>query len=90
MNVIADKSFKRDIEKLDAATKKQVTKLVIQLIQTTFINEIPNSKKIKGFKNAFRIRLGNFRIGFRIEGETVILIRILHRKDIYRYFPIFL
>ncbi len=90
MKVIADKSFQKDILKLDAAAKNQISKLIIQLNQTTSINEIPNFKKIKGFKNAYRIRLGNYRIGIRMDGETVLLIRILHRKDIYRYFPIFI
>ena len=52
MKVLAHKSFQKDILKLDAATKKQVSKLVIQLIQSTSLNEIPNFKKIKGFKNA--------------------------------------
>jgi mRNA interferase RelE/StbE len=87
MKVIADKSFQKDILKLDAATKNQISKLVIQLIQTTSLNEIPNFKKIRGFKNAYRIRLGNYRIGIRVDGETVLLVRILHRKDIYKYFP---
>jgi mRNA interferase RelE/StbE len=90
MKVIADKSFQKDILKLDAAAKNQISKLIIQLNQTTSINEIPNFKKIKGFKNAYRIRLGNYRIGIRMDGETVLLIRILHRKDIYHYFPIFI
>lgn len=90
MNVIADKSFKKDIEKLDSVTKKQVSKLVTQLIQNSSINEIPNIKKITGFKNLFRIRLGNYRIGIRLKDETIILVRILHRKDIYKYFPILL
>lgn len=90
MKVIADKSFKKDIEKLDSVTKNLVSKLVIQLIQNSSVNEIPNLKKIKGFKNASRIRLGNYRIGIRIENDTIILVRILHRKDIYKYFPILL
>lgn len=88
--MIADKSFQKDILKLDAATKNQISKLVIQLIQTTSLNKIPNFKKIKGFKNAYRIRLGNYRIGIRVDGETVILVRILHRKGIYKYFPFLL
>jgi len=87
MKVIADKSFQKDISKLDTASKKQISKLVIQLIQAKSITQIPNFKKIKGFKNAFRIRLGNYRIGVRLNESTLVLVRILHRKDIYKYFP---
>ena len=34
-----------------------------------------------------RIKMGNYRIGFEIINEELILTRILHRKTIYRYFP---
>ncbi|MGH2412635.1 MAG: type II toxin-antitoxin system RelE family toxin, partial [Microcystaceae cyanobacterium] len=36
---------------------------------------------------AYRIRLGDYRIGLFIEGKTVTFARVLHRKEIYRYFP---
>lgn len=87
MKVYADKSFQKDIQKLDAPTKKQISEIVLQITQTPTLHQISNVKKIMGFKNSFRIRLGNYRIGIRIESETVILVRILHRKDIYKYFP---
>jgi len=87
MNVLADKSFQKDIQKLDTATKKQISNLLIQLNQAKSLNEISNFKKIKGFKNAFRIRLGSYRIGIRLDGNSIVLVRILHRRDIYKYFP---
>jgi mRNA interferase RelE/StbE len=71
MKVIADKSFKKDIQKLDTATKKQISNLLIQLVQVESIKEISNFKKIKGFRNAFRIRLGNYRIGIRLDGNSI-------------------
>ena len=44
-------------------------------------------RKVKGEKKFYRIRVGDYRLGVKIEGETVTFIRFLHRKDIYRYFP---
>ncbi|HAO10876.1 MAG TPA: plasmid stabilization protein, partial [Planktothrix sp. UBA8407] len=44
-------------------------------------------KKLKGDDNAYRLRVGDYRIGFYFDGETVTFARVLHRKDIYRYFP---
>lgn len=32
-------------------------------------------------------RLGEYRVGIFLENDTVILARILHRKEVYRYFP---
>lgn len=88
MNVIADKSFQKDISKLDSANRKQILNIVINLTQSESINDIPNFKKIKGFKNMYRIRFGNYRIGIRLNNNTIISVRILHRKDIYKYFPL--
>lgn len=90
MKVVVDKSFIKDISKIDLTTKSQIAKLISQLNQASATKEIPNSKKIKGFKNAYRIRLGKYRIGVRINADTIILVRFIHRKDIYKYFPFFI
>jgi len=42
---------------------------------------------VKGFPGYFRIRVGDYRLGFSFHNDTVTLIRFLHRKEIYRYFP---
>ena len=44
-------------------------------------------KKLKGAKNFYRVRMGSYRLGMIIKGEEVTLIRLLHRKDIYKFFP---
>ncbi|MBW2740306.1 MAG: type II toxin-antitoxin system RelE/ParE family toxin, partial [Deltaproteobacteria bacterium] len=56
----------------------------VELAETT--SRITNLKKLKGESSYYRIRFGNYRIGIKIEGDSVIFIRALHRKDIYRYF----
>ena len=48
---------------------------------------IRNLKKLKGYKNHFRIRIGNYRIGLFIDNNIAEFSRFLHRKEIYRYFP---
>lgn len=51
------------------------------------IKNIQNLKKIEGYSNYFRIKFGVYRIGLKIEGEHIQLMRVLHRKDIYKFFP---
>lgn len=57
------------------------------------LDDLPYSvKKMAGHPKlkAFRLRLienSDFRIGFYLEGDTVVLSRILNRKDIYKKFP---
>jgi mRNA-degrading endonuclease RelE of RelBE toxin-antitoxin system len=41
-------------------------------------------KKLTGSKNQYRLRVGNLRIIFRLEGSTVCIYDIGDRKGIYR------
>ena len=49
--------------------------------------DIPNLKKLKGFEDAYRIRISDYRIGLFIIDNTTVFARFLHRKDIYKFFP---
>jgi len=65
MKVLIDKSFAKDVESVD--DKKilhTLVKLIEKIGETEQISQIPNCKKLKGTKNAYRIRLGDYRIGF--------------------------
>jgi mRNA interferase RelE/StbE len=80
--------FSKDIDKISTkSTKKRVIQLIQQLEQTSDLNEIRSIKKLVGFSNAYRIRLGDFRVGLFLDNDVVTLARILHRKDIYKLFP---
>ncbi len=78
---------------IEKVALKSLTKIDHQH-QTRLINSIrelakeprpKNSKKLKG-RNAFRIRIGNYRIIYEIEHEklTILVVSIGHRKNIYR------
>lgn len=40
-------------------------------------------KKLTNFTPEYRLRVGNYRVLFEIEGTTVVIYRVLHRKDAY-------
>jgi mRNA-degrading endonuclease RelE of RelBE toxin-antitoxin system len=42
------------------------------------LSDVSNIKKLKGEDNASRIRVGDYRIGFSIIGDTITFSRILH------------
>ncbi|MCF8308850.1 MAG: type II toxin-antitoxin system RelE/ParE family toxin [Bacteroidales bacterium] len=48
---------------------------------------MPNLKKLKGYKDYYRIRLSDYRIGIQIKDDTVFFVVFGHRKDIYKKFP---
>ena len=46
----------------------------------------PGSRKLSGYSDVFRIRVGVYRILYSVEGRRliVIILKIGHRKDVYR------
>jgi mRNA-degrading endonuclease RelE of RelBE toxin-antitoxin system len=51
------------------------------------LHEIENVKAMKNYPKRYRIRIGDFRIGIEVQGDTIEIMRVLHRKEFYRYFP---
>ena len=88
MIVKIDKSFERDIQRIvDKNLLNAIAECIENIRIVQRLNEIPNCKKLRGSKNAYRIRLGNYRIGFVFEQGAIELIRFLHRDTIYDQFP---
>jgi len=78
------KKFIKDIEKIN---DQNLIKKVIEIIEKLKKNEKIEMKKIKGFKNFYRIRIGNYRLGIEKNDNVIIIKRFLHRKQIYQFFP---
>jgi mRNA interferase RelE/StbE len=88
MKTIHSKNFARDLKKIK---DKKILTLVANVIKAVEsaprLTDISNLEKLEGFKSAYRIRIGDYRLGCLCDAETVIFARFLHRKDIYRMFP---
>jgi mRNA interferase RelE/StbE len=88
MNVDLTKSFERDISKIrDKKVSDQLFKLLEDLSSCKDLTQIAHLKKLKAGKNHYRIRVGDYRLGFKLESNIIILMRFLDRKDMYKYFP---
>lgn len=82
------KTFEKQLSSIkDEKLLSEISACVQEVMNAKSIIEIGQLKKLKGYKTAYRIRTGNYRIGIYIESTTVIFAAILHRKDIYRSFP---
>ena len=70
-----------DIEKLDIVVKKQIGSKILLLAK----NPLKNAKKLIEFRlGQYRWRIGNYRIIFDIEESNIVVLRIRHRKEIYK------
>jgi len=84
-----EKSFDRDVDRIhDKKVLKKLSALISMIENAQTICEIPHIKKIEGYESYYRIKIGDYRLGLEASSiKEVTLMRILHRKDIYRYFP---
>jgi mRNA interferase RelE/StbE len=82
------KQFSKDLDDVKSKPLKQsLIRLIESMEEVDNLNKVPNTKKLKGHKSAYRTRLGDYRLGFFFENSAILLARFLHRKDIYKVFP---
>ena len=83
------KSFLRDLKKLKNQLVYHPTfTLAFDLLPAaTSLREITDVKPMTGYPNRYRIRIGAYRIGIELQGDTIEVMRVLHRREFYRYFP---
>ncbi len=88
MKVEFDKSFNKALKKVkEKSIFPQIEKIIQECETASSIQEIPNIKKLRGYHQFYRIRLGNYRLGAEIMNDTITFITVLHRKEIYKKFP---
>lgn len=88
MKVLYEKSFLKDLRKRkDKALKKRVETIISGIKKARDRSDLANIEKLKGHDSAFKIRIGDYRLGLFIENDTIIFSRLLHRKEIYKKFP---
>ncbi len=49
--------------------------------------EVAGLKKLRGEGGYYRVRVGDYRVGLAVEQDVVVFVRVLHRREVYRYFP---
>lgn len=86
--MIITKKFEKYTQKInDKPTLIILAKLVLDFQKATKWQDISNIKSLVGFKNYYRVRLGDFRVGIEIQNDMVYFLVIAKRNDIYYLFP---
>lgn len=73
----------KQLAKLDGAVRVRVAQKIDALAENP---RPPGCKKLKGDDNLWRVRAGDYRIVFSIHDDVllVVVIRIAHRREVYR------
>lgn len=80
--------FHRDLKKIkDRSVRQSIKEAILEVEAAQKLSDLTQIKKMEGFRNAYRIRVGDFRLGFYLENDTVVFARAVNRRDIYNVFP---
>ena len=83
-----NRKFLKDLERVkDKKIKLALKKKILNLKEASNLSKVKGIKKIKAHPDAYRIRIGKYRLGLFFSGEKIILQRFLKREDIYKLFP---
>ena len=81
MKIVFEEKAHKQLKKLP----KNDSQIILNKIKNLqFFPNTPNTKKLTNFYPPFRLRVGNYRVLFDVENETIIIFEILKRKDAYK------
>ena len=90
MKVLYKELFIKDLHRLKGTSVyKRIKNIAFDVLPSIdSLSELSaNIKPLKNAPNKYRIRVGDYRIGIKVENDTIEIMRVKHRKEIYRVFP---
>jgi mRNA interferase RelE/StbE len=88
MEVRYSKKFLKQLAGIPRGTRLKIEDFVFNEISTkTSIGEVGKIEKMQGYANCYKFRFGDYRVGFLLEDDVLTVKAVMHRKEIYRFFP---
>jgi mRNA interferase RelE/StbE len=70
----------KDIERLSSRMQSQIFK-VIEAMSNDLKGDV---KRLTNYTPEYRLRVGNYRVLFEIENNSIVVYRVRHRREAYR------
>lgn len=80
-NIVYKNSVHRDLKKID---KKEASRILNAVEKTLSRNPRDNPALTGPFSGLRKLRIGNYRVVYVILDNDVLILRIGHRKDVYK------
>ncbi len=77
------RTAERQLNKLNGDDQRRVVRAILALADDP---RPQGSRKLTGYDDVFRIRVGRYRVLYSVSGKklVIIILKIGHRKDVYR------
>ena len=87
MNVEYSKDFEKSVKKLSGKMLDSIRRVITEVKNVESIQEITDCKKLVGYRNIYRIRIGDYRAFFtfhiEIVNDTVFFRYLVSRGEAY-------
>ncbi|GDX84433.1 toxin RelE [Methylococcaceae bacterium] len=81
MQIELKKSAVKDLKAIPNAAKVHIHNTISELVNFPNVRQV---KKLTQFEPAYRQRIGDYRILFDVEGDKILIGRVLHRQESYK------
>lgn len=88
--VIYKPTFLRELVQLPEKIRTQVETFSFETVpETANPFALRKLEKLRGYREYYKVRFGEYRVGLKLDKRhrSIQFQRVLHRRDIYRYFP---
>lgn len=77
------KSAAKDIAALDTPVRKRLHAKLLHFSTVEDIFDVAKRLTDTGI-GSYRLRVGNYRIIFDVDGDAIVVLRVQHRSEVYR------
>lgn len=87
VTINTERVARKSLKKIDKKEQLKILSVINDIQECETTQDIRHNGKLKGTKDRYKIRVGDYRIVYKIKSQTEILITsIRHRNDVYDKF----
>ena len=80
-NLVYTQRALRDIDKLESSIRRRIGRVLLRYQG----NPMKHAESIRDPRlGSYRFRIGDYRVIFDLEGNEIVVLRVGHRREIYR------
>lgn len=87
MILLYHKKFLKDLASIPETERLKIERFIFTDVAGQKSFRDLRAEKLQGYKSYYKIRFGSYRVGLKYENNTLTFERVLHRKEIYKFFP---
>lgn len=78
MEILITKTAVKNIKRLDTPTRERILNSIHKL-------PFGDIKRLQGYNNYYRLRVGDFRVIYSLDDETITISAVLPRGEVYKH-----